>query len=447
MIRKVFKHTHRQLALIALIFLSTLVLTACGGGGGGGSDSYDEPKSVTSDPIKGAATSVLIDAATLKSWLDAGLVNNDNGFDEKVVIIEYATTGDHIEGAVQVGVNDLRATRLDGLAPHASLVAPGAQIDAVIQAAGIDENTTIVFMTGGSGYLASRAYWTFRYWGFPMDRLKVLDGGKAAWTAAGYELVSTATEVAASTYSVQDLGAINDDLRVSISELINVVSDSSLVNGTDYLTIDARGAADPSGYLGTAATSSLDAAGTYVVFEGHPADGIAYGQAALFDANGGYLEASQIRQNFIDAGWVEGTPVITYCTSGYSCTPIFFAFEAMLGADIQVFDGSWSQAGQYAAITTDADGDGIDDITGAVLPSDSPWDLTAFIDDLGYNVDNGKDLSTIYTMPYSADLESWYYPGDEETNQVETTDSDYASSGTSDGSAPTPGSDAGDVDC
>ncbi|PLX96721.1 MAG: hypothetical protein C0620_02045, partial [Desulfuromonas sp.] len=78
---------------------------------------------------------------------------------------------------------------------------------------------------------------------------------------------------------------------------------------------------------------------------------------------------------------------------------------------------------------------------------DSPWDLTAFIDDLGYNVDNGKALSTIYTMPYSADLESWYYPGDEETNQVETTDSDYASSGTSDGSAPTPGSDAGDVDC
>ena len=445
MIRKVFKHTGRNFSLFAVILLSMFVLTACGGGGGGGSD-YDEPDTTITDPVNGSATSVLIEASTLKQWLDEGLVNNTDGFDDKVVILEYGTTGDRIPGAIQVGTNNLRGTRLDGLAPAASLVATGAQIDAVIQSAGIDENTTVVLMTGGSAYLSTRAYWTFRYWGFSMDRLKVLNGGKAAWTAAGYELTSEAPVVEPSTYSVKNIGAVNTDLRVSIGELIEQVSDASVVNGVDYVTIDARGGSATSGYVGAGTTTSLITGS--VVFEGHPAGGIAFGQATLFDADGKFLDAATIKGLFEAAGWQEGMPAITYCTSGYSCTPIFFAFEAILGADIQVFDGSWSQAGQYAAIMTDSDADGVDDNTGAVLPTDTPWDLSDFVDDLAYNADDAdKTIDSIYKMPYSVDLESWYYPGDEETNQVETTDSSYVSGGSSDvGDAPSAG-DSGSVGC
>ncbi|WP_321532578.1 selenite/tellurite reduction operon rhodanese-like protein ExtH [uncultured Desulfuromonas sp.] len=446
MIRKVFNHTSRNFSLFAVILLSTFVLTACGGGGGG-SDSYDQPDTPTNDPVNGSASSVLIEADTLKQWLDEGLVNNTDSYDGKVVILEYGTTGDRIPGAIQVGVNELRGTRLDGLAPAASLVATGPQIDAVIQAAGIDENTTVVLMTGGKAYLSTRPYWTFRYWGFSQDRLKVLNGGKTAWTAAGYDLTSEETVVAPSTYSVKDIGAINDDLRVSIGELIETLDDATIANGTDYITIDARGGSATSGFVGAGTTTSLISGS--VVFEGHPAGGIAFSQGALFDADGKFLDADTIKGLLETAGWQEGMPVITYCTSGFSCTPIFFAFEAILGTEVQVFDGSWSQAGQYAAIGTDADMDGVDDNTGAVLPSDSPWDLSFFVDDLAYNADDAdKTVADIYTMPYSADLESWYNPGDEETDQVETTDSSYVTSGSSDdGDAPSAGGDSGSVGC
>lgn len=446
MIQKVLKSTRSHVFLLAALLLSSFVLIGCGSGGGGGGDtsseSYDAPKTVSNSPIKGSATNVLIDSATLKGWLNDGLVNNNDNYNDKVVIIEYGSTGDHIPGAIQVGTNDLRGTRLDGLAPAGSLVATGAQIDAVIQSAGIDENTTVVIMTGGSAYLSTRAYWTFRYWGFPQACLKVLDGGKAAWTAAGNTLTSDATVATASTFSVQDMGAINADLRMSIGELISQLDDDTIMNGVDYLTIDARGNGATSGYMGTSATSTLIEG--FVVFDGHPAGGIGISQAVLFDSDGTFLPADEIKQKFIDAGWQEGMPVITYCTSGYSCTPIFFALEAILGEKVQVFDGSWSQAGQYAEITTDEDNNGVDDITGAVLPSGSPWDLTFFIDNLGYNVNNGKTLSTIYQTPYSIDLETWYAPGDEETNQVEESDSDYATSGTiNNNEAPSAGSDSG----
>ena len=436
--KKYFGFLRKGIFLLSMLLVATsLTLSGCG------SDSYDTPKTTDNTPVVGAATNVLIEPATLKGWIDQGLVNADSGFSNRVVILEYGSSGDRIPGAGRVGTNDLRGTRLDGLAPAGSLVATGEQIDAVIQKLGIDDKTTIVFVTSGSMYLETRAYWTFRYWGFSKDRLKVLDGGYKAWQAAGYELTADEPTLTPSTYSVKDIGTLNGDLRVSIGDLIAKLA-SSAVNGTDYLTIDARGAADPSGYNGTAATSSLITG--FVVFEGHPAGGAALSQGTLFNADGTFKTADEIKALFEAQGWTAGMPVITYCTSGYSCTPLFFALEAILGSPVQVFDGSWSTAGQYAAIATDADANGIDDVTGAVLPAGSAWDLSQYVDSLGYNVNNGKTLADIYITPYSQDLERWYQPGAAETNQVEAADQAYISSG-GQTAPPTSVGGGGDVGC
>jgi len=438
--REVFGKAKRNVFSVFAVLLGISLLL-----GGCGSDSYDTPTTISNAPITGAATSALIEPATLKAWIDQGLVNADSSFNEKVVILEYNGSGDRIPGAFRVGAGELRATRLDGLAPAGSLVATGDQMDAVIQRLGIDANTTIVFVTSAAMYNETRAYWTFRYWGFPQERLKVLNGGYAAWQADSYTLTAEEPTAVPSTYSVKDLGTLNSDLRVSISELLAKLG-SAEVNGTDYLTMDARTTltGTSSGYYGNVATGSLITG--FVVFEGRPAGGVAVSQGSLFGADGKYKPVTDtdadatndLTSIFEAAGWTPGLPVITYCTSGFSCTPIYFALEAILGSPVQVFDGSWSTAGQYAALATDADNDGYDDVTGAGLPIGSAWDLSQYVvtgDYLaptlapGYNVNNGKTWADIYKTPFSSDLESWYAPGSAETNQVESTDDSYISSG------------------
>ena len=439
----------KSFMMVTLALLTSVVMWGCG------SDSYDTPQStaVSNAALPGHATNVLIEPATLKGWMDQGLVNASSSFNGKVVILDYAGSGDLIPGAIRVESGELNAVRMDGLAKMASLVATGEQMDAVIARLGIDENTTIVFTTtAGGSFNPTRAYWTFRYWGFPQERLRVLDGGNAAWLAATYDMTSVEADVPPSNYSVKYLPKLNDNLRVSISELLATVGDDTKTNGTDYLTIDARGGAATSGYSGNGTTPSLIDSTKVVAFEGHPAGGIAIGQGDLFVggkfkpvSDGDGDATNDLTSIFTTAGWAPGIPSITYCTSGYSCTPIFFALEAILGAEVQVFDGSWGQAGQYAAKETAAD-----TTTGAVLPVGSAWDLTQYTANLTFNADDLvdgvlRDSKTIYALPYSPSLEADYQPGAPETNQVENEDAQYLM--TPPAKAPTELEGGGGVDC
>ena len=127
MIRKVFKHTKDNVVLFAAVVLSCFVLTACGGGGGGG-DSYDEPEAQPTPPITGQIDNVLIEAPTLKAWLDEGLVNADSF--ENVVILQpngYSTS--HIAGT-QEWTAPRGIDRIDGPVLSGNMVLDGENYSA-----------------------------------------------------------------------------------------------------------------------------------------------------------------------------------------------------------------------------------------------------------------------------------------------------------------------------
>ncbi|MDX2480459.1 MAG: selenite/tellurite reduction operon rhodanese-like protein ExtH, partial [Desulfuromusa sp.] len=373
MFREVKKSSWKTSVQLLFVVVAAFMLWGCDGGG----SSYDTPTETNSAAVGGSATNVLIESATLKSWMDDGLVGNETGYGEKVVILDFRSPADsdRISGACRLEGADLTATRFEGVANAAPLVATGAQMDSAIQRLGIDEDTTIVFSTGGSAYLATRAYWTFRYWGFPKEQLKLLNGGNAAF-AAEYPGHMTAADDAPtptpSTYSVRNLDSINDDLRASISELIEIIK-TDLTTSTTDIVFDARG---DSYYLGTNATSGLLSGGK-VVFDGHPEGGQFLSQSELFDA-GKFKTAAEIEALFTAKGWDAGKKVTVYCTSGYSATPLFFAIDAILDADVQLHDGSWSQTGKYSDYPE----------AGGQLPLGSSWAIDQYMDPvtLTYNL-------------------------------------------------------------
>ena len=403
---------------LLVMLLISLFIWGCGGGGG---SSYDTPEEVSNSPTGGSATNVLIEPATLKSWIDKGLVGNETDYGEKVVIIDFRGSGERIQGACRLEGADLTLTRFEGVADAAPLVATGAMMDAAIQRLGIDENTTIVFTTSGSAYLATRAYWTFRYWGFPKERLKFLNGGNSAFATAYPSLMTEEVpSPTPSTYSVKDLAGINDGLRASVGEIIEIIK--TLPDSTTDMVFDARG---DTYYLGNNATSGL-VGGDIVVVDGHPDGGQFLSQGSLFES-GKFKSAEDIAALFADKGWDDTKKVTVYCTSGYSATPLFFALDAILDTDVQLYDGSWSQLGKYS---NNAD-------AGGELPINSAWAIDRYLDaaTYTYNKDIYPGPLTIETLDAASAVAPQAAPftgnnaaddSDVVQSQVEATDGSYA---------------------
>jgi len=390
MFREVKESSWKLSMPLLLLAAVTLLLWGCGGGGG----SFDTPTETSNEAVGGSATSVLIEAATLKTWIDEGLVGNETGFGDRVVVIDLGTADTRIQGACQVSLGELTATRFEGVGYALPMVATGAQMDALIQRLGIEEDTVIVFSAPGNIYAATRAYFTFRYWGFPIEQLKVLNGGNTVFEAEYPGLISDVVPTAtASTYSVRNLSGINDDVRASMGEMIEILK-GDLVDSTTDIIFDARGK-DPvdgdSGYFGTGVTNGkLSDPAAPVVFDGHPAGGQYLNYSALLSADKTTfvspdvaLELAEgLESLFAAKGWTEDLMATVYCTSAYSATPLFFALDAIMGADVQLYDGSWSQFGNYSDYA----------VAGAQLPLGSPWAVDKYMDPatLNYNLFNAS---------------------------------------------------------
>lgn len=338
----------RNFSLLAgLALTATLLLGGCS------TDSYEEPKSgvISNAALADHATNALIEPETLLEWMEAGLVNSTDSFQTgNVVILDYGSSNTYlpVPGAGRVATAELAATRLEGIAETGTMVPTGAMMDAVIQRLGIDDNTTIVF-TSDTVFYATRAYYIFRYWGFPQEKLKVLNGGNKIWNDVIVPELMTNVKVnptpATSNYSVRDNGTLRDDLRMSIGEMITEVV-PALGQGT-MSHLDALGSAHA---VGTSITTDLIESTKYVVFEGRIKGSAPLSQGDLYAETtpSRFKSAADIRVLFEKAGWQMGQPTTVACRAGVSCTTLFFALDAILDSPVYVYDGSWGQWGLYS---------------------------------------------------------------------------------------------------
>jgi len=246
-------------------------------------------------PVTTGTSSTLLPPETLKAWIDAGVVNS-TGFD-RVVILDvtslatYTATG-HIPGAQFVNSSDINQIREEGVATDITMVLDGPHMDALIQKYGIDKNTTVVITSGGASpsagsvLTATRTYWIFRYWGFPKEKLKVLDGINFAWNAA-YGL---ATEIppapTPSTYSVKNNARLRTDLRASLSDMINV-ADGKVASA---VPVDMRSVPTDGSYAGKRGSTAgvFNPGSDFTVFEGRVKGAKALLYTDLFDSTNNY---------------------------------------------------------------------------------------------------------------------------------------------------------------
>lgn len=418
--------------LSGIIALTLATMWGCGNSG------YDNP---SADAVTTKTATALIQASDLKKWMDAGMVNKAGGYD-RVVILEVTTNAtnynvEHIPGAISVNrATDIATQRVEGPALTGDLVADGKMMDTLIQRCGIDQNTTIVFttseaeMNADNHYNLTRGYATFRYWGFPKERLKVLDGGNKAWKSAGLTMTSVPSSVKSSTYCVtpDNTNRVRDDLRATLSEMITVVQAGSASNDI----IDGRSDGVPG------STADIIDTTKHVVFEGQVQGGRGYAYTNLRDATTRKFKSIT---DIIAGMNLQKQNNYVMCRSGNIATVLFFAIDGYAYYDGSKkaiwYDGSWGQWGLMA--TSDQLTNAVVPVNaGGKLPVGSAWSTTSLTNILSYNKDNAARTVVDITSRLSTVSHT-----DVNANQTEEADKAYRSPVTTTGGAAGGGGSAG----
>ncbi|MGB3830193.1 MAG: sulfurtransferase [Ornithinimicrobium sp.] len=285
-----------------------------------------------SDPTPTPGTQPLIEPDELAHWLD------QPGENSRPVIIDVrwqlgrGVDGNrdecaqgHLPGAAFLDLETALAgpVRDDGAGGRHPLPSQSAATEA-LRAAGVTKGRPVVVYDGANSLAAARAWWVLQYFG--KSDVRVLNGGYAAWVAAGL-----ATETGLATAgSVRERGDV--DLRPGAREAPTADDLAAYLESPGSTVIDARarerflGAVEPmdpvAGHIpGALNLPTLD---------------------ALTDA--GRFDPGLLRRRLRDLGVDRDAPTALYCGSGVQAAHLALAMEVADPArrPPAVYVGSWS---------------------------------------------------------------------------------------------------------
>lgn len=252
--------------------------------------------------------------------LDASWYLPDMGRDGRA---EY--DAQHIPGARYFDIDEISDLRSD--LPH--MVPPVEKFMSRMRAMGVGDGHQIVVYDGAGVFSAARVWWLFRLMGH--DDIAVLDGGLPKWLAE--------------ERPIEDLPPMIRDRHMTVRRQNHMVKDVTQVSAAsklgDHEILDARG---PGRFRGE---------------EPEPREGLRSGHIPgsknvyyrdLLKSDGTMKDINGLRAVF-DAAKVDmSKPVITSCGSGVTAAILSLALERLGKTDHSLYDGSWSEWGQFPTL-------------------------------------------------------------------------------------------------
>jgi len=226
----------------------------------------------------------------------------------------------HIPGAVYVSLDDeLCDHGRTGAGRHP--LPSGADLQAAARRWGLRNNQTVVVYDDWNRAGSSRAWWVLTAAG--IADVRILDGGLAAWTAAGGEVRNG--EV---TPTPGDVSIGHDNLYAGMRATLTAqqVSDEQV-----NVVLDARA---PERFRGDVETVDPVA--------GHIPGARNLPSTTVLSADGTFLPDGRLTELFRAAGIGGSAEVGVYCGSGITASVLLAALSAA-GIDAALFPGSWSQ--------------------------------------------------------------------------------------------------------
>ncbi len=237
-----------------------------------------------------------------------------------------STVSGHVPGAQLVDFNQIRVKRDVAGKSVKKLIPLKADFEKLAQSWGVNKDSTIVLVpTGlntGDVNEATRLYWQFKYFG--QQNMAILDGGMAAWLAAGYP---AATDAAAArtgnwvaTTEDKSILASYEDVKQALKGKKVQLADARPQN--QYMGVFTK-KGELSGHLKGAKDISPDLITL--------ADG----------ASARFLPADSYKSMMKAKGLNPDAETIVYCNTGHQAAGVWFVTHELIGnKKASLYDGS-----------------------------------------------------------------------------------------------------------
>jgi len=228
---------------------------------------------------------------------------------------EYAAG--HIPGAVNVPFGALGTKNTD----PAGVADFNARQVAAFRAAGISNDTLVVSYENFAGATAARGVWVLDYYGH--DNAKLLDGGLQGWVAAGGEVTSTPTIVAAGTFEP----SIHPERVATYQDILD------RLDRDDVVILDTRRITEHLGTEFSTARGGTIPGAVHLQWSGN------------VDKEGTVRAADELRALFAQHGITPDKEIVPFCGGGYRSSHTYLILKMLGYPNVRNYLGSWGEWG------------------------------------------------------------------------------------------------------
>ena len=363
----------------------TAPVAGAAGQGSGGESGAGPSKLVSADPDtlpdQSAADYAdnlhgIITGDTLDAWVENWTANRPAGVTGKLVVLQIVpNVANSLVHVAENGTNvtsylapssELTQVRDNGLSRIEAEIPDGESADALLKKYGIDANRDYVVVTfeqlpntaNSIVQSVGRAWLLLRYWGYPKERIGILNGS-VNWNATQHGL-ATSTAAAATppnngTTSVKDLWVDNTAYVIPVGGVLDIYKGAPGAKPFASVNIvDARGGAEALGLLKATSTGKTDCA-SYTgtgnntrcspPFEGRlkGASSVPWPQFLDTSANGFQFFSKSAVKNVFDTqtGYQPGQLTIQYCRTNMRSMVTGIVANVILGYPTRFYDTSF----------------------------------------------------------------------------------------------------------
>ena len=217
----------------------------------------------------------------------------------------------------------------DSVLPERYNILSREQFEALLSRLGIQRDTTVVVYDAFEGRLATRMFWTLRFYGH--QPVKILDGGEQAWLRARRNLVTDVPNITPTNYRIEasepTLGADRQFIR-------------SRMGQSRFVLIDGRPVDQYTGKL----PGRVYHTGKEHARRGHIPRAVNIPWQENLAADGTFKSVSELRNLYNRHGVTPAATVVTYCNEGLHAAHPWFVLTELLGQrDVRVYDDSLSE--------------------------------------------------------------------------------------------------------
>ena len=205
-----------------------------------------------------------------------------------------------------------------------------AEFEALCSQLGIANDTTLVFYGDRNNWFACYAFWLFEYYGH--QDLKIMNGGRAKWTAEGRPMTKEVITYPAAQYQASEP---NESIRAYRDEVLRHVRERLPL-------VDVRSPQEYTGELLHMPNYPQEGAQR----GGHIPGAVNIPWSKAVREDGTFKAPEELRKLYQEMGVTPEGEVIAYCRIGERSSLTWFVLKYLLGyPDVKNYDGSWTEWG------------------------------------------------------------------------------------------------------